>query len=98
MLRRPRQVGGSGLDPHHGRDVGVRVGQRLHQVVSDPPGRSGHQYHAPHPIAPDSGGLGIPVSSDAEREEFLAGVHVGVLSPAVGTAGRTLAVSVWYSY
>ena len=89
VLRRPRQVGGSGLDPHHGRDVGVRVGQRLHQVVSDPPGRSGHQYHAPHPIAPDSGGLGIPVSSDAEREEFLAGVHVGVLSPAVGRrAGR----------
>ena len=36
--------------------------------------------------------------SAARREEFLAGVHVGVLSPAVGTAGRTLAVSVWYSY
>jgi hypothetical protein len=34
----------------------------------------------------------------AEREEFLAGVHVGVLSAAVGTAGRTLAVPVWYSY
>jgi hypothetical protein len=49
-------------------------------VVSDPPGRSGHQYHAAHPIAPDSGGLGIPVSSDAEREEFLPGLHVGVLS------------------
>jgi len=36
--------------------------------------------------------------SAAERDEFLAGVHVGVLSAAVGTAGRTLAVPVWYSY
>ena len=38
------------------------------------------------------------VMSAAGREEFLAGVHVGVLSAAVGTAGRTLAVPVWYSY
>jgi len=38
------------------------------------------------------------VMSAAEREEFLAGVHVGVLSAAAGTAGRTLAVPVWYSY
>ena len=38
------------------------------------------------------------VMSAAEREEFLAGVHVGVLSTAAGTAGRTLAVPVWYSY
>jgi hypothetical protein len=38
------------------------------------------------------------VMGAAEREEFLAGVHVGVLSAAVGTAGRTLAVPVWYSY
>ena len=30
--------------------------------------------------------------SAAERDEFLAGVHVGVLSAAVGTAGQTLAV------
>jgi PPOX class probable F420-dependent enzyme len=36
--------------------------------------------------------------SAAEREEFLADVHVGVLSATVGTAGRTLAVPVWYSY
>ncbi len=36
--------------------------------------------------------------SAAEREEFLAGVHIGVLSAAAGTAGRTLAVPVWYSY
>jgi nitroimidazol reductase NimA-like FMN-containing flavoprotein (pyridoxamine 5'-phosphate oxidase superfamily) len=36
--------------------------------------------------------------SAAEREDFLAGVHVGVLSTAVGTAGRTLAVPVWYNY
>src|SRR5262249_57477642 len=34
----------------------------------------------------------------AEREEFLAGVHVGVLSAAAGAAGQTLAVPVWYSY
>ena len=36
--------------------------------------------------------------SAGEREEFLAGVHIGVLSAAAGTAGRTLAVPVWYSY
>jgi hypothetical protein len=36
--------------------------------------------------------------SAAEREEFPAGVHVDVLSTAAGTAGRTLAVSAWYSY
>jgi PPOX class probable F420-dependent enzyme len=38
------------------------------------------------------------VMSAAERERFLADVHVGVLSAAVGAAGRTLAVPVWYSY
>ena len=38
------------------------------------------------------------VMGAAEREEFLAGVHVGVLSAAVGKTGRTLAVPVWYSY
>ena len=36
--------------------------------------------------------------SAAEREEFLTGVHVGVLSVAADTAGRTLAMPVWYSY
>ena len=36
--------------------------------------------------------------SAAEREEFLAGVHVGVLSAATGTGGQTLSVPVWYSY
>ena len=36
--------------------------------------------------------------SAAEREEFLAGVRVGVLSAAMGAAGQTLAVPVWYSY
>ena len=36
--------------------------------------------------------------SAAERDEFLADVHVGVLSAAIGTAGQTLAVPVWYSY
>jgi nitroimidazol reductase NimA-like FMN-containing flavoprotein (pyridoxamine 5'-phosphate oxidase superfamily) len=36
--------------------------------------------------------------SAAEREEFLAGVRVGVLSAAAGQPGRTLAVPVWYSY
>ena len=39
----------------------------------------------------------IPMST-AEREEFLAGAHLGVLSAAAGQAGRTLAVPVWYSY
>ena len=38
------------------------------------------------------------VMSAAEREQFLAGVRVGVLSTAVGQAGRTLAVPVWYGY
>src|ERR1700691_3299467 len=38
------------------------------------------------------------VMSAAEREECLAGVHVGVLSAVVGTTGRTLGVPVWYSY
>jgi hypothetical protein len=36
--------------------------------------------------------------SAAGREEFLAGVRVGVLSVAAGMPGRTLAVPVWYSY
>ena len=36
--------------------------------------------------------------SAAEREQFLADVHVGVLSAAMGTAGKTLVVPVWYSY
>ena len=36
--------------------------------------------------------------STAEREDFLAEVHVGVLSAAMGTAGQTLAVPVWYTY
>ena len=34
----------------------------------------------------------------AAREEFLAGVHVGVLGAALGAPGRTLAVPVWYDY
>ena len=38
------------------------------------------------------------VMSAAERETFLAELHVGVLSVAVGKAGRTLAIPVWYSY
>jgi nitroimidazol reductase NimA-like FMN-containing flavoprotein (pyridoxamine 5'-phosphate oxidase superfamily) len=36
--------------------------------------------------------------SAAEREGFLADVHVGVLCTALGTTGRSLAVPVWYSY
>jgi hypothetical protein len=36
--------------------------------------------------------------SAAEREEFLAGVHVGLLSAAIGTARPTLTVPVWYSH
>ena len=38
------------------------------------------------------------VMDAAAREEFLAGVHVGVLSAALGAPGRTLAVPVWYDY
>jgi len=33
-----------------------------------------------------------------EREQFLAGVHVGVLSVASVDGGGPLAVPVWYSY
>ena len=36
--------------------------------------------------------------SRAEREEFLAGVHVGVLSVASGDGAGPLAVPVWYTY
>jgi nitroimidazol reductase NimA-like FMN-containing flavoprotein (pyridoxamine 5'-phosphate oxidase superfamily) len=38
------------------------------------------------------------VMSAPEREEFLADLHVGVLSAAAGQSDRTLAVPVWYSY
>lgn len=38
-----------------------------------------------------------PNMSRAEREEFLAGVHVGVLSVATGDGGP-LTVPVWYTY
>jgi PPOX class probable F420-dependent enzyme len=33
-----------------------------------------------------------------EREQFLAGVHVGVLSVATADGGGPLAVPVWYTY
>ena len=36
--------------------------------------------------------------SRAEREAFLAEVHVGVLTVAVGDGGGPLATPVWYSY
>ena len=36
--------------------------------------------------------------SPAEREEFLAGVHVGVLSVASPDGGGPLTVPVWYTY
>jgi PPOX class probable F420-dependent enzyme len=36
--------------------------------------------------------------SQPEREEFLAGVHVGVLSVAAGDDRGPLVVPVWYSY
>ena len=36
--------------------------------------------------------------SRAEREEFLAGVHVGVLSVVTGEGSGALAVPVWYGY
>jgi len=37
-----------------------------------------------------------PSMSQAEREEFLAGVHVGVLSVASGDGRGPLAIPVWY--
>jgi PPOX class probable F420-dependent enzyme len=36
--------------------------------------------------------------SEAERAEFLTGVHVGVLSVAAGDGRGPLTVPVWYSY
>ena len=36
--------------------------------------------------------------SRAEREEFLAGVHVGVLSVASADGGGPLTVPIWYTY
>jgi PPOX class probable F420-dependent enzyme len=38
------------------------------------------------------------VMSAAEREQFLADVHVGVLSVAAGDGRGPLTVPVWYSY
>ena len=41
----------------------------------------------------------MPTSmSRAEREQFLAGVHVAVLSVAAATGAGPLTVPVWYSY
>ena len=39
-----------------------------------------------------------PSMSRAEREEFLAGVHVGVLSVASGDGSGPLTIPVWYTY
>lgn len=39
-----------------------------------------------------------PSMSRAEREEFLAGVHVGVLSVASGDGRGPLTIPVWYTY
>ena len=36
--------------------------------------------------------------SRSEREEFLAAVHVGVLSVASGDATGPLTIPVWYTY
>jgi nitroimidazol reductase NimA-like FMN-containing flavoprotein (pyridoxamine 5'-phosphate oxidase superfamily) len=36
--------------------------------------------------------------SRAEREEFLAGLHVGVLGVASDDGGGPLTVPVWYTY
>ena len=41
--------------------------------------------------------MSVTMSRD-ERERFLAGVHVGVLSVASGDGGGPLAVPVWYAY
>ena len=39
-----------------------------------------------------------PSMSRAEREEFLAGVHVGVLSVASADGSGPLTIPVWYTY
>jgi PPOX class probable F420-dependent enzyme len=39
-----------------------------------------------------------PSMSRAEREEFLAGLHVGVLSVATGDGSGPLTIPVWYTY
>jgi PPOX class probable F420-dependent enzyme len=36
--------------------------------------------------------------SRSEREEFLAGVHVGVLSVASGDGSGPLSIPIWYTY
>ena len=36
--------------------------------------------------------------SQAEREAFLAGVHIGVLTVAAGAGEAPLATPIWYSY
>ena len=41
--------------------------------------------------------MSVTMSRD-ERERFLAGVHVGVLSVASPDGGGPLAVPVWYAY
>jgi uncharacterized protein len=40
----------------------------------------------------------MPNMSRSEREEFLAALHVGVLSVASGDGSGPLAVPVWYTY
>jgi hypothetical protein len=50
--------------------------------------------HRPEP----TGDVMLQTMSRAEREQFLAGVHVGVLSVGSADGPRTLAVPVWYSY
>ena len=42
--------------------------------------------------------MGELTMSKAEREGFLAGVHVGVLCVATGDAGAPVAAPVWYGY
>jgi PPOX class probable F420-dependent enzyme len=39
-----------------------------------------------------------PSMSRAEREEFLAGLHVGVLSVAAGDGRGPLTIPIWYTY
>src|ERR1700747_603096 len=52
--------------------------------------------------APDGGrpedGVVSLVMSVEERQQFLAGLHVGVLSVAEGNERAPLAVPVWYDY
>src|SRR5947208_3424557 len=88
-----------------GQDLAPVVGELTrwglrHLAAPPAPGDAVHPEHllsALRLVLEQETAMWIPMST-AEREEFLAGAHLGVLSAAAGQAGRTLAVPVWYSY